>query len=70
MTRADLDAPRTHALDTPFAVWLAAHSTACPRCRGPRAHDTACDHCAERDARARTVTAARLLIDLNAEASR
>lgn len=48
MTRADLDAPRTNALDTPFAVWLVLHSTACPRCKGPRAWDTGCDHCGPR----------------------
>lgn len=70
MTRADLDAPRTHALHKPFAQWLVSDSTPCPRCRGPRAWDTGCEHCAERDARVRTASAARLLLDLNSEATR
>ncbi len=57
MTRSDLDAPRTHALDTPFAVWLVLHATPCPRCKGPRAHDTVCDHCAQRNTTRRLINA-------------
>lgn len=57
MTRADLDAPRTHALDTPRAAWLILHSTPCPRCKGPRDAHVGCDHCARRSTTRRLINA-------------
>lgn len=43
------DAPRD-ALSQPYAHWLAYHSTACPRCGGPRCSHAGCDYCREAEA--------------------
>ena len=53
MTRADLDTPRSSALEKYYAQWLVEDSTPCPRCEGPRDSHTGCEYCREQDDRAR-----------------